>query len=568
MDNCEKKQKIEQIKKGIETGSKIAGKVGKKILEATGETAKKTYQKYKKLNKAAKKDLHSGLLVAGGVIGLSGLIYTSKYMPDNQQESLIQSHNAKVDSVMAALTKTYKITDKESIMELYRASLPLIQASMIPTEIFIAHGYNDGTGSSANSVGIGMFELPVDGNPNTPEWMSTSEYLKKNPETTVDFKKALDFVNWYFTIRKENGIKGQRLEMMYRHLKGAEVNPHQFTALATCTFNGPARGYKFCDYVRENYNNPIACAHYLTTLEPRRKDCRDGILVRHTSEACMFMYPEYALATYSFKQKEGINSKGVKYYITSVNQTTPTQCIKVREDLAKGSTKELAQHRNHIIKYVCKGGQSIIDLANTIKDEKAKADFLCYYTGETTAIFENSRAEITYDAALKEYNAGNYEKALEGFQKLRANGYDGADLRNDIAITHYNLGHYKECIEECRSVLQTGEKHEYAKATYNAGKSYEAMGEYENAYKNYERSVIMGEKYRANDTIMKIYKKAIQRTDSIIKSLQPQTKNAVQRAQKNVISKTSSKAHKTVKPTTKSKSNMNTQMAKQSKRGR
>ncbi|MBQ7633527.1 MAG: tetratricopeptide repeat protein [Alphaproteobacteria bacterium] len=568
MNNNEKKQKIEQIKKSIKTGSKIAGKIGKKILKTTGKAAKETYQKYKKLDKAAKRDLHSGLLVAGGVIGLSGLLYTSKYMPNNQQEALVQSHNPNVDSIMAALTKTYKITDKESFMELYRASLPLIQASMIPTEIFISRGYNDGTDNSANSAGIGMFEFPADGNPSTPEWISTKEYLQKHPDTIVDFGKALALVDWYFSIREENGIQGQRLEAMYQRLKGAEINPHQFTACATCTFNGPKRGYKFCDFVRENYSNPVKCAYYLTTLEPSRKDCRDGILVRHTSEACMFMYPEYAIAVYSFKQKEGINSKGVKYYITSVNQTTPEQCRQVRADLEKNSTKKLAQHRDHIIKYVCKGGQSIIELANTIKDEKTKADFLRYYTGENTATFENTRAEITYDAALKEYNAGNYEKALEGFQKLRAGGYDGADLRNDIAITHYNLGHYKECIEECRAVLQTGEKQEYAKATYNAGKAYEAMGEYENAYKNYERSAIMGEKCHANDTIIKIYKKAIQRTDSIIKSLQPQKKNTVQKAQKNVISKTSPKAHEAGKPITQAKSNSNIQKSRESKRER
>ncbi len=600
MDNNAKKQKIEQLKKGLKKGGKIIKKVSGKILKITEKSlvktaklsrkgAKKAYEEYKKLDKDAKRNLHSGLLVGGGILGLAGTFYFSNHKPlsddlseqkplsDNIIQQIPQEENsARTDSIMAAITKPYKITDKESFRQLYEASLPLIQASMIPTEIYREKGYNDGTDKEGkdNTIAIGNYEFPIDGNPDNPEWISTKEYLAKHPGTTVSFEKALRLVDAFFRVRKENGIVGQRYEMLYQHLKGLVLNPHQFTACATCTYNGPSRGYRFCDSIRIYQNNPVKCAYILTTLTPKKKGCKDGIFVRHTAEACMFMYPEFAASVYSFVQKSGINSKGIFYTQTSVNQTTPEQCEKVRDDLERGSTILLEKHKNRIIKYICKNGQTIVDLAETIKDEKVKSDFLRYYSGNTMVSFENARAEITYKDALKEYEAGNYEKALAGFQQLRANGYDGADLRCDIALTHYHLGHYQECIDECRAVLETGEKYLYPRANYNAGKAYEAMGNYERANINYKLSLDRAKKLELNDTLQNVYKNAVRRTDSIINSMNPQpkilqqTKQNKVKPQNNKKQATSSKANQ--KPSTKAKGNSKAaaSKAKSSRRGR
>ena len=568
MSNQENKQKIAQMKKTLENGAKIIKKIGGKILKIGEKTTVKTancskkqakllYQKYSTLNAKGKKKLRRGLLVGGiGFAGIAGGIYMSQHFSFDDEAS--QQTDTRADSIMSAITKTYKITDKESFIRLYEASLPLIQASLIPTEIYREKGYNDGTGKGDNTIGIGNYEFPEGGNLENPKWISTSEYLKKHPGFTVDFETAIKLVDWYFRVRKENGIEGQRLEMLYRHLKGAEINPHQFTACATVTFNSPSRGYEFCDTVSANYNNPVKCAYFLTTLLPKKKNCRDGILVRHSAEACMFLYPEYALAAYSLKQKDAINSKGVFYSLSSVTQLPPDLCSKVKDDLSRGDTVSLGRLKDCIIKYVCKDGRTIEEMASAIKDEKVKADFLRYYIGATTVSYESKRAEITYADAVKEYQKGNYEKALECFQKLRAGGYDGADLRNDIALTHYKLGHYQQCIEECRAVLNTYEKHLHPAATYNAGKAYEALGNYERAQINYESSMKKAKELGMNDTLIKVYKNAVKRTDSIMNALR--SKQITLELQKNKVAAKNNKngpaaAKKSSKTVSKAKTN-------------
>ena len=599
MDAQKKKEKIEQLKKGLNIAKKIAiktgkigAKIGKKILKkgakitivtarASYKGTKKAYKKYRSLNKDARRNLHHGVLVATGVLGLAGTMYMSRYTPEKSSEPQEQKNDARADSIRAALTQTYKITDEESFKQLYDAALPLIQTSMIPIEIYKESGYDDRGGKNFNSIGIGNFYYPEDGNPENPVWISTTKYLNKHPETKVDFEKALVLIDAWFRIRDRdkrtaadvNKVSNTVYKCMFRKLQGAEMTPHQFAAAATCFYNSEGMGGQFCDYIQQNYKNPQKCALFLINLKPKTKrkkptelelQIRDGILKRHTAEACLYMYPEYAEAVYSLKMKDAVNSKGRPYTITSINQTTPEQCKIVQADMEKGSTRQLNIHKNRIMKYMCKGGYTIADMIQKdIKNADIRSRLLCYSDLQPGTIsFEEVQADNLYAQALKAYNEGDYAKAVAGFQQLRANGYDGADLRCDIALTHYHLGEYQECIDECRAVLETGEEYLYPRATFNAGKAYEAMQNYERAKINYERSKFMAEKNQLNDTLKKVYQNAINRVDSIIRSKQPKDilppKNPKPNNAPQATPKTTPKVKKSAKtPSTKPKTNKN-----------
>ena len=539
MDAATKKQRIEQLKKGLEVGKKLAkkaGKIGAKVgkkaakqtLKATVKTlragykgAKAAQKKYKSLDKDTKRILHRGLLVAGGTLAVAGTVYMSR----NQGNA--DSHNPQVqqknDSIKTRLTQTYKITDAASFQKLYEDALPLIELSMTPIEIYKSKAYDDRSGANPNTIGIGSFWYPKDGNPQSSDWEKADKYFKKHPDLEINFAKALDLVDGWFRYR-ENGRVYKR---MFKELQGAELTLHQFAACATCTYNSEKLGFQFCAYVKDNYKNPVACAHKLTTLDPADASCIDGILVRHTAEACMFMYPEYAEAIYSFKMKDAINSKGRPYTVTSVNQTTPAECRQVKADLAQGQTTLLNQHKNRIMKYMCKGGYTVADLVQkSIHDDVRKDELLCFMgEGGRTVSFAEKQADMTYEQALQAYKEENYTQALEGFQQLRANGYDGADLRCDIALVQYKLGNYQACIDECRAVLNTGEEYLYPSATYNAGKAYEALHNYERAKLNYSRSLIMAEKNKMDDKYKNVYKNAVHRIDSILQENQPEQTN-------------------------------------------
>ena len=552
MDSEAKKQKIEQLKKGLKIGKKVAivtakigAKIGKKVAKESAKAtvaaakagykgAQTTYRKYQKMSKNAKRKLHRGLLIAGGALTIAGTTYIYKHGSMEPQNKI----EIPADTLNPKLTKVYSITDEASFKQLFEDALPLIQASMIPIEIYKESAYDDRGGANPNSIGIGSFWYPENGDPYSTKWISASKYFKSHPDLKVSFEEALTLVDcWYRT--RENG---RIYKKMFKELQGAKLTLHQFAACASCTYNSEKMGSDFCKYVRDNYENPVKCAHYLTTLKPQIKhkkptplelQIRDGILKRHTGEACLFMYPDYAASVFTFKMKNTTytDKKGhTKHHtVTSINQTTPAQCEVVRDDLAKGSTKLLQSHKNRIMRYMCKGGYTVADMVNrNIKNEAQKEAMLCLASNQVIS-YEDQQADNLYAQAIAAYQAEDYAAAMSGFQALRANGYDGADLRCDIALTHYHLGHYDQCIEECRAVLETGEDYLYPRATYNAGKAYEALENYERAKLNYNRSLLMAEKNNIDEKTKAVYLNAVNRMDSIIKSREQREKQIQQK---------------------------------------
>ena len=374
--------------------------------------------------------------------------------------------------------KKYNITDKESFDRLFNDAFSEIAQSMMPTEILVLEPYSD-NGKVTNTYGLGSYYVPESGNPQDADWIKTSTYIKNNKELPAEGKYALELMNGWFKYRDN----GRIYKEMYKRLKGAQLTVSEFTAICTCTYNDEKNGKKFCDFVRKNYRDPIKCAGFLMQLKPGNSQFNDGILKRHTHEALTYLnMGNYCDKIPYFFVKEGINSKGKKYYVTSVSQLKPEVCQKMSDDLAEGKLDSAKEVQKSILSYHCKGGQTVYEIC-----QKNGLSFL--FEGKN-ALDENEMNKVMsvdnlYAEALNNYQNEKYAEALSGFKKIVSQGYSSADIHNDMAITYYKMGQYDDCIRECQEILKTGETDQYAPANFNAALAYEKKGNTKKALENY-----------------------------------------------------------------------------------
>ena len=387
------------------------------------------------------------------------------------------------DSNRDVFTKKYRITDKKSFDMLYQKAFPFIALSMMPTEILVCNPYADNGGKISNTVGLGSYWLPKDGNFKSSKWIKTSQYIKKHSTLCVTGKQACDLADGWFRYREN----GRVYDRMFELLQGAELNICEFAAIATCVYNNEQNGFDLCHFVNknENYKDPIKCAKYLLRLKPGNLAFDDGILKRHIHEALIYLnVNNYANKIPYFMVKRGVNSKGNTYYVSSVTQLNPQECKRAAENFDKGNFEALANLSDKIYNYHCKGGQSLYEI---ISDHNIEHILSCYdQEFDFKEVDRTINANKLYAEALYHYNDKDYDKALKSFQNMIKQGFDGADIYNDIAITCYHLGKYQECIEACQHVLNTGEKEMYPAANYNAGKAYLELGNHQKASQNFQ----------------------------------------------------------------------------------
>ena len=426
------------------------------------------------IRRAALKALIPLSVVAGGKYLGNILSSTDKKIPTKTTAP------TRVKSV----DKHYKITDNESFKQLYKDAFPLLIQSMLPTEILVCKPYSD-NGKTINTLGLGSFWYPKNGDPKSSEWIKTSQYVKnqtkKGKKISITGTQAVALADGWFCHREG----GRIYKTMMQKLKGAELTINEFAAIASCIYNDETKGKDFCDFVRENYKDPLKCAAQLASLKPKNPRFDDGIKKRHTHEALLYLnVNNYKDKIPYFQVKTSINSRNQEYYVTSVTQLNPNDCDKLVADLAAGSTNEARILADKISNYYCKGGKSLMEINN----EHLLAEYMPFEdkTLNLQEYDKHKQAGEMYKKALASYQEGNYEEALSGFQKMIAQGFNGADIHNDMAVTYYRMGRYKDCIAECKEVLKTGEKEEYAKANYNAGLAYEEMRQYPNAHKNFK----------------------------------------------------------------------------------
>lgn len=453
-----------------------------------------------------KKGLYKGMIIAASYGGIKLMENGGKLsIGDKNIISQIVDNNEN-----EALSKKYKITDEQSFQQLYDAAFPLIIKSMLPTEVLINEGYSDNGKKISNTIGIGSYWYPENGNPKSSKWILTKNYLQKHPNFTITGQQASAVADGWFRYRENGRVYKNMCDL----LQGAELNICEFAAIATCMYNDESNGRDLCRFVKENYQNPVECANYLMNLKPGNSSFNDGILKRHTHEALLYLnHDNYADKMGMFLVKEGINSKGNKYYVTSVTQLSVDQCKIMQTSIDNGSLTGASQTAQCIYNYVCKGGKTV--------DQIAKENGIDIYCSDRTlnfaAVETRHTADSMYNAALAAYNNKDYSKARDGFQAMIDAGYNGADIHNDLAITYYHLKEYDKCIAECQEILNTGETEQYAPANYNAGRAYEAKGNLSRAKQNYERAA-------QREPEREAYSKAVNRVTNLMNNANTRTR--------------------------------------------
>lgn len=466
------------------------------------ETGKETWQKYKSLSKEVRRNILIAAIVASSATSVP-IVIQQNHQHQEKREILKHNRVAKQKTEMS-----YALTDNESFKMLYQNTLPLLAVSMFPTECLVLNPYSDNKNNVQNTIGLGSYWYPKNGDSKNAEWMKASEYFKQTSKHTITAEHALDLVDGWYCYR-ENG-------RIYRnlccYLQGAKLKPNEFAAIASVMYNNEKKGAELCKYVAKNFKDPMKCAQKIVSF--KAPNGFSGIDKRHLHEAYLYLnLDDYVQNLYNLQIREGINSKGEHYITTSVTQLSDQDVERGRQAILSGDRNKIKSTQNDITKYITKGSISVHRLISDKFLSDSVQNALFSYSIQSTVSFEKEQQEnltvspdVIYTEALAHYNnAGKLEKegkeaksqkeyavALETFQKLTSAGYKGADLYNDIAITYYHLGEYQKCIDESRHVLETGEESAYAAANYNAAKAYEKLGFKERAILNYRAAIAHG----------------------------------------------------------------------------
>ena len=392
--------------------------------------------------------------------------------------------------------KEYKITDQESFDKMYQEVLPLAVLTLMPTEIFVSTPYSD-NGKAKNTIGLGSFYYPKDGNPMSSIWMLTKEYLKKHPELKkISGQQAYLLVDGWFRYRE----KGRIYKEMFKHLKGATITGGEFAATMSCTYNNEALGIQLCDFIRENHEDPYKCAAFLVSLKPSNKKFEAGITKRHSYEALVYLNPD------NFVDKIGCLS--IKRwengcYGTSLSCLNPNVCSKLEEYIKSKNDNGIKQIISEITNHYLKGGCLVDDII-------AQNNMPIYIQGNSVEYEESAQKKLAkrrkelYNKGIEAYKQAKYSEALDYFKAVHETGAESPDIHNDLAITYYHLGDYNNCIAECREVIKSGETEYYPSAYFNAGMAYLELGNAKKAKENFD----IGKKFCPKEK-EKSYKNAI-----------------------------------------------------------
>ena len=452
------------------------------------KAGKETYQSYKKLPQKARRVVLSVAILTSVAGGVKVAHDVSQMLDDFKLKREIKTRTANIKD---KLETEYMISDKESFKKLYDEALPLIQLSMFPTECLVLDPYSDNLKKTSNTIGLGSYYYPKNGDPKSKEWEKFSKHIAKKGSFSISGDKALDLCDGWFCCMDYGAMYNQ----LFEHLQGVKLNPREFAAIATVMYNNSKAGRDLCGFVKEHHDNPMACAQQIITYSAGENF--GGIPKRHIHEAYLYLgYDDYAQKMYDFFVRTGINSQGNFYAKTSVTQLSEADVAAAKEAIKSGKKARILQEQEKITSYICKGGQTVREIIlDNVSDKEKREALLSFGVFDQEGVLlqdildarTGSSAEVLYAKSLNAYNRGcEYEKnnrnekakkcfeeTLKGFEKIIKGGHDGPDLRNDMAITYYHLGEYQKCIDECKKVLALGDSEQYSAANFNAGLAYE-----------------------------------------------------------------------------------------------
>ena len=202
-------------------------------------------------------------------------------------------------------------------------------------------------------------------------------------------------------------------------------------------------------------------------------------------------------------------------------------------ELQSGDVQSIIEEQSKITSYICKDAKTVREIIQGhVINPSYKASLMNFdmFSEGTVSLQDivdaknGTAADMLYKESVAAYNEGvnfeqqgkkeksekSFQKALDGFQKVIDGGHDGPDLHNDMAITYYHLGEYQKCIDECVKVLRSGADELFSAANFNAGKAYEALGNFDRAMLNYKAGIQNG----GNEEVFQSQINRLQKTQS------------------------------------------------------
>lgn len=351
--------------------------------------------------------------------------------------------------------KIYQINNRSDFDQLFAESRANRLTCLLYVEGYKSYPHDDGNGYKC-SIGIGGFMFPVDGNPRSSDWIKSSEYFKKCPEVSVDFRKACDLVDGWAA----NCNDGRVCNMLYEHLQGVSLTKSQFAAIYSVTYNNINNGMMLCDFVKNHQDNPVAVANFMVNL-PCKRNFKEGILRRHTMEALCYLYPDMDL-------RYGIEGEKCN---TAMSKLSLATCYKIKSEFAKGVTTSAEQVADRMSHWLCRT-ENMLDVAN----DKT------YYFASNAIL----NGELLYAKALILQEKGQYEQAGKCYDDLLRQGYHGKEFYADASKCYLKLKKYENCVALNDVVRQ--EESSGTELNYYAGVAYIAKGDKEEATKFFSRA--------------------------------------------------------------------------------
>ena len=491
----------------------------KKVVAFMKKMEKNAYEKYQGLSKKGKIILWTSLIAALPTIK-AGVAIHHKIQEHKQKVEQVDFANSKIQK----LTEKHKISDRESFDKLFDDAFPMIVTSMLPTECMVLEPYSD-NGKCSNTIGVGSYWYPAGANPDTALWVLAAKYFIDKQDIVISGDHAIDLIKGW--VKSREG--GRVYDRLYKNLKNAEINVHEFAAIFGVAYNNEANGAALCKFVQKHHDNPMKCAQKIISFRCNKK-FEKGIAKRHLHEAYLYLnLDNYAMKIYDTKYLEGVNSLGNHYITTSVTQLSEEDIDAGKTAINSGDEQKIIEEQNKIINYVKKGAITISEvLIKNLSTEYVNKlqEYNVLHLLDGTISYDASNkflsADDEYKKALSHYEEARelekkgdrkareeYAKALSGFQILQEKGIHGADLNNDIAITYYHLGDYKKCIEESKKVIKTGENEAFAAAYYNMGLAYRELNNPTEAEKCFKSCKSNGGNEKAcNSALNSLQKKA------------------------------------------------------------
>lgn len=434
------------------------------------------------------------VLTLAGLLAASSL-KTNAAEPKTKAKTEVstQKKTAK-DKISTPIT----INTQKDIEQLFDYSLPIIFAELCLEEVPMTRAYDDGGRyrGSLNTICMGSTYAPAkisDYKNSNAIWYS----IHLNPKTfwrrSYSYEEMLQLIiGWAkYRTKTQNAETGKIettrtvLSRMFTQLKCASLTPNEFAAVFCAIYNAEGNITTLLPKIRQNYTNKVQCANDIRTWYQTTSHNK-GHKSRCLFEALVFLNKaNFCSAMLNMKTKPSARAS----------------CLQVETATTYCNTK-LTNTNCKTVSNACKTAYlGTVYKRGAVSPSKTMTGLNKYFVVKLTPIADptSEALQSDYNKAIKLYEAGKYQQALAAFLDLQKRGANGPDLLNDIAITQFNLQQYSKCIATCNQILKTDVTQEYAKACFNAGKSYEALGNYQKALDNYQAALRHYKKYGIAD---------------------------------------------------------------------